>query len=274
MGVFTSQIRNKPWVWQITALGFLLGGLLAASLKTHDQIRKDQVGSTRFPRLTAAYADLNETVADQKKKIADLQTNLARYQKAAADGDQTAQLLSADVQKANLLSGLVAVTGPGVVVTLRDSAKRPPGADELAPAEYNELLKSYIIHDADIQALLNELKGAGAEAIAINDQRVTATTAVRCVGPTVLVNGTPTGVPVKIKAIGDPDALVSGLTMAGGVQDAYRLTDPSMFSVDKAENLTLPAYAGPTPGRYMKVAPEAKAEQAQKQSEEATKAAP
>lgn len=275
MSVFTSQIRNKPWVWQVTALGFLLGGLLAAALKTQDQFRKGQIPTTRIPLLAAAYSDLQDTVVEQKKKIADLQANLSKYQKAATDGSETAQLLNADLQKANILSGLVAVTGPGVVITLSDSRKRPPNADELSPDEYRELTKPYIIHDQDIQAVLNELRAAGAEAISVNDQRVIATTAVRCVGPTVLVNSTPTNPsPVKILAIGDPDGLVSGLTMAGGVQEAYKITDASMFSIDKTQSLTLPAYAGPTPSRWAKVASEAKAEQAQKQSEEATKAEP
>nr|CAA9262353.1 Division initiation protein [uncultured Armatimonadetes bacterium] len=271
MSVFTSQIRNRPWVWQVTALGVVLGGLLAASLKTQDRIRQEQLPTTRISGLAAAYSDLRDTVAEQKKKIADIQASLIRYQKAAADGEGNARLLSESLQKANLLSGLVAVTGPGVVITLQDSTKRPPRSPEDSPETYAEVLKPYIIHDQDIQAVLNELRAAGAEAIVINDQRVIATTAVRCVGPTILVNNIPTnGSPVKIKAIGDPDTLVSSMTMANGVQDAYKMTDPSMFSIDKADAITLPAYAGPTPLRYAREAPKAEAERAQKQSEEAT----
>lgn len=270
MSVFTSQIRNKPWVGQVTILALVLGGLLAASLKTQDKIRKEQLPTTRLPGLAAAYSELNKQATDQKKKIADLQTNLLKYQEAAASNDKTARLLGDDLRKANVLAGVVAVTGPGVIVTLRDSKNLPPRTADLSPETYAELIKPYIIHDQDIQAVLNELRAAGAEAIAINDQRVIATTAVRCVGPTVLVNNTSTsGSPVKIKAIGDPDALVSGMTMAGGVQKAYEITDPSMFSIDKAKSLTLPAYAGATPLRHAKPAPEAKAEQAQKQSEDA-----
>ena len=121
--------------------------------------------------------------------------------------------------------------------------------------------------------VVNELRAAGAEAIAINDQRVVATTAIRCVGPVVLVNKAETnGSPVKIKAIGDPDTLLSSLMMANGIADQYKITDPSMFSVDKVADkhgLLLPAYAGATPLRFAEPAPEGKAEQAQRQSEEA-----
>ncbi len=269
MSVFTSQISNKPWVWPVTTLGFVLGGLLALSLKTQDRIREEQVPTTRITGLIAAYGDMRDTAAEQKKKIADLQLNLNKYQRAATTESDTARLLSADLQKANLLAGTVAVTGPGVVVTLRDAQKQPPQTPDMSPETFNELRKNFIIHDQDIQAVLNELKAAGAEAISVNDQRVVSTTAVRCVGPTVLVNNIPTPVPVTIKAIGDPNALLSGMTFAGGVQDAY--PDKSMFSVDKAKNLTLPAYAGPTPVRWAKPATEDKAEQAQKQSDEATR---
>ena len=270
MSVFTSQIRNKPWVWQVTALGFVLGGLLALSLKTQDQIRQAQLPTMRVSGLATAYTNLRDTVGEQKKEIADLRANLTKYQKAAADESGNARLLEADLRKANILAGLVAVTGPGIIVKLSDSKNRPPQTPDIPPESYQEMLKQFIIHDQDIQAVLNELKAAGAEAISINDQRVIATTAVRCVGPTVLVNNIATSVPVTIKAVGDPDTLMSGLTFAGGVKDAYNI-DPKMFSIDKAKTMTLPAYAGSTVVRFAMPASEAKAEQAQKQSDEATK---
>lgn len=270
MSVFTSQIRNKPWVWQVTTMGVLLGGLLAAALKTQDQIRKEQLPTTRISGLAAAYSDLRETVAAQKKKIADLQASLNRSQDAVNVESKTTKLLKEDLSKANILAGTVSVTGPGVIVTLRDSKNPPERTPEMTPDEYQELAKLYLIHDQDIQTVLNELRAAGAEAIAVNDQRVIATTAVRCTGPSVLVNGTSTNPsPVRIKAIGDPDAIVAGMTMTGGVSDTYKITDPSMFSIDKVKSLTVPAYAGPTPNRFAKPAPEHKAEQAQKQSEDA-----
>jgi uncharacterized protein YlxW (UPF0749 family) len=275
MTVFTSPVRHRPWLTQITVLAGVLGALLALSLKTQDRIRHDQLGDVRINHLAGAYADLRETNSEQMKKIAELQSNLARYQKAAADENGNAKLLSADLQKANLLAGLVAVTGPGVVVTLKDSKNPPPKPADMSQESYVELTRPYLIHDQDIQAVINELRAAGAEAIAVNDQRIVATTAVRCVGPTVLVNTVPTnGSPVKVQAIGDPDTLVTALTMSGGVADQYKITDPSMFAMEKAKNLTLPAYAGATPLRYAQPAPEGKAQQAQRESEQSAKTAP
>jgi len=275
MSVFSSPIRNNAWVGPVTVLSVVLGGLLALSLKEQDRFRREQLPTTRIPILAAKYADLRDTVADQTKQIADLRANLAKYQQAAADESKSAKLLSADLQKANVLSGLVALTGPGVIITLRDSEKKRPNPAEFSPEEYQELLKAYLIHDQDIQAVLNELRAAGAEAIAVNNQRVTATTAVRCNGPTVLVNNIPTNPPVRITAIGDSDTLLNGLKMPGGVQEAYTLTgDPMMFSVEKVKNQTIPAFTGATPLRYAKPASEDKAKQAQTEAEKATKEAP
>jgi uncharacterized protein YlxW (UPF0749 family) len=245
-----------------------LGGLIALSLKTQDRIRGEQLGDVRINKIAGAYADLRETNADQTKKIADLQTRLTQYQKAAAQESESAKLLSADLQKANVLAGLVAVSGPGVVVTLKDAKNPPPKPADMSQEAYIEFSRSYIIHDQDIQMVVNELKAGGAEAIAINDQRVVATTPVRCVGPSVLVNNVPTnGSPVRITAIGDADGLQGALTLHGGVGDQYKLTDPAMFAIEKNNNLTLPAFAGATPLRFAKPASDTQAAKAQNQSQ-------
>lgn len=275
MSVFTSSVRHRPWFTQVTLLAVLLGALLALSLKTQDRIRSQQMPGMRISQIAAAYADLRDTNLGQTKQISDLRKQLTGYQKAAADDSGNSKLLSADLQKANLLAGLVPVVGPGVVVTLKDAKNPPPKPSDMSQEVYIETLRPFLIHDQDIQAIINELRAAGAEGIAVNDQRIVSTTAVRCVGPSVLVNNVATnGSPVKIKAIGDPDTMLSSLMMPGGVSDQYKITDPTMFFIDKAKEMTLPAYSGATPIRYAQPAPEAKAEQAQRESEKSASQAP
>ncbi len=274
MSVFTSQIRNKPFIGSITILAVVLGGLLALSLKEQNRIHQQQLPSTRLPQLASAYGVLRDTVTAQNKQISDLRTRLAKYQQSADAEGQTTKLLQADLLKANVLSGLTAVTGPGVIVTLSDSKKKPPPSDGYSPQDYQQLLEAYVIHDADIQVVLNEMRAAGAEAISVNKQRLMSTTAVRCVGPVVLINNVQTSPPIQITAIGDPDTLGGGLTMIGGVRDKFAESgDASMIQVDKVKTptLTIPAYSGPVTLRFAKPATDAKAEQAQKQAEEATK---
>lgn len=272
MSVFSSQIRHKPWLGQVSILAILMGGLLALSLKTQDKIRTEQLPNMLPSKLARAYTDLRDENLVLRRQVAELNKRLQKYQQEAGSESARAKLLSEDLRTANVLAGMTPVTGPGVVVTLKDSAKAKNKPADLSDADWEELSKEFYIHDRDIRDVVNELKAAGAEAISVNDQRVTSTSAVRCVGPVVYVNGMPTaGSPVKISAIGNPDLLLSGLLMAKGVLDGFKMVDPAMVSVDKVEALTLPAYSGATRLRFAKVAPEGQADQAQKASEAATK---
>ena len=275
MSIFTSPVRHRPWMTQVTFLSVILGALLALSLKTQDRIRREQLPNMRISQLASAYAELRDSSVDQTKKIADLQSRLSKYQQAAAEENGNAKLLSADLQKANLLAGTVAVSGQGVIVTLRDSSKAPPKPADMSQESYIELVRSYLIHDQDIQAIINELRAAGAEAIAVNDQRVVATTAVRCIGPSVLVNNVTTnGSPVRIQAIGDRETMSTALTMKGGVAEQYNVLDPAMISLEKKSNVTLPAFAGAMPLRFAQPASDSKAEQAQQASEKSAATGP
>src|SRR5205814_4741992 len=101
--------------------------------------------------------------------------------------------LDTQLQNAGLAAGLVAMRGPGLKVTLDDSkrVKAPTG-------NVNDL----VIHSQDVQAVVNALWRAGAEAIAINGQRLVSTSAVLCVGNTLLLNGTVHSPPYVVVAIG------------------------------------------------------------------------
>jgi uncharacterized protein YlxW (UPF0749 family) len=275
MSVFSAPTRSDPWVPSIAALSLIFGVLAAASLRTQDRIRGEGLIGTRPQQVFGAYSEMRATVSEQKKQISDLQNSLSKYQEAAAKETDNEKLLYADLQKSKVMAGIVAVTGPGVTVTLRDARKVPSKPSDMSEEEYIQWTNGYHIHDQDIQTVVNELRAAGAEAISINDQRVVAATAIRCVGPVVQVNAVPTsGSPVRIRAIGDPEAMFSGFTMPGGVKDQYAMTDPSMFAIEKSKALTLPAYSGATPLRWSQIATDKKAQQAQRASETATDSAP
>jgi len=159
-----------------------------------------------------------------------------------------------ELSNARFLAGLTPVQGPGVVVTLNDSKKTLPG--KMPPG----IAAPSLIHDTDINAVINELKAAGAEAIAVNDQRLVATSPVRCAGPTVFVNNMPIAAPFVIKAIGDPKALAVAMTHPGGIAAQIKMFDSAMFSVKDAGALMLPAYSGGGVPRYAKPVPMTSAE--------------
>jgi len=152
-----------------------------------------------------------------------------------------------ELSNARFLAGLTPVQGPGVVVTLNDSKKSLPSLPSgMAPPN--------IIHDTDINQVINELKAAGAEAIAVNDQRLVATSSIRVAGPTVLINFIPVVPPFVIKAIGNPKMLAGAMNIPGGIATQLKAYDPAMFSVREAGTLKLPAYSGNSEPRYARPA--------------------
>ncbi|MCX6368516.1 MAG: DUF881 domain-containing protein [Armatimonadetes bacterium] len=272
MSVILAPGRHRPWLTQITLLSIIMGGLLALSLKTQDRIRRDLVGHASTAAMAEAYTKASNENQQLRKQVAQLRAQNQKYVAGIADeGNRSTKAIAEELQKVNVLAGLTPVTGSGVIVTLRDSKKQTTKPVGITDAAWQEATAEYLIHDANIRDVINELKNAGAEAISINEQRVVGSTAIRCVGNNVHVNAVPTaGSPVIIKAIGNPDLIQSGLLMRGGIKDHF--VDPEMITVDKAETLTLPAFSGATPLRFAKPAGDVKGEQAQRQSEEASKA--
>jgi uncharacterized protein YlxW (UPF0749 family) len=172
-------------------------------------------------------SELRARVADLREQVAALRT----ARPASAQGEREAQL-----RAASLTAGLVAVRGPGLRVTLDDSDK-----PESPSGNVNDL----VIHSQDVQAVVNALWKAGAEAISINGQRLVGTSAVLCVGNTLLLNGTVHSPPYVVLAVGavrdrfEADRLVRRLHADA---KAFELR----FSVSRDEALDVPAYRGAT----------------------------
>ena len=108
-----------------------------------------------------------------------------------------------EIEYYKLLAGLTDVTGPGIIITLDD-----------APARTDANLLDLIIHDSDIKELLNILRIHGAQALAINEERILATSKQICAGPTILINDSRYPVPYVIKAIGNSDKLYNAVVVS------------------------------------------------------------
>ncbi|AUG78576.1 membrane protein [Kitasatospora sp. MMS16-BH015] len=150
----------------------------------------------------------------------------------------TAQLDA--LQKA---AGLQGLQGPGLTVTLNDA---PPGATARIPGVPEPGVNDLVIHQQDIQAVVNALWRGGAEGIQVMDQRLIATSAVRCVGNTLLLQGRVYSPPYVIKAVGRTDGLRSAVDNDPTIRNylqyvaAYGLG----WKVQESGDLQLPGYAG------------------------------
>ena len=147
------------------------------------------------------------------------------------------QPTSVQLSQAEFLAGMTPVQGPGIIVTLHDSTKPLPNG--LPPG----MTPPNLIHDTDINQVVDELKAGGAEAIAVNDQRLVAITPIRCAGPTIFVNFIPQTPPFTIKAIGSPKTLAATLNIPGGIASQIKRFDASMLSVEETQSLRLPAFS-------------------------------
>lgn len=138
-------------------------------------------------------------------------------------------------------SGSTPVSGPGLTVTLDDAPQDAlrPGVD----------LDRYVVHQQDLQGVINALWAGGAEAMQLMDQRVISTSAFRCVGNVLRLQGRVYSPPYVVHAIGDPQALRAALDESTAVS-SY-VADAALIGLgwkveDAQEPLRFPAYSGPT----------------------------
>jgi len=242
MSTILPPARSKTWVYQVTMLCIVLGMLLALSLKTQRQAINEGE-PTRTPALRAAYRVMKQQNQQVEKDLAEYK---ARYERLAAKqskGIAGTKDIQAVIDENKMIAGTIAVHGPGIIVQLEDSPKRPAEARQ-------DVIRDYIVHDSDIRDVVNELFAGGAEAISVNGQRLMASSSIRCVGPVVLVNTTQVGAPFIIKAIGKPETLESGLKVPGGIYDDLYAWD--MIQITTEPDIYVPAYTGSTRFNYAK----------------------
>ena len=203
---------------------------------------------TRLPRqyqLAALIDRQRNTTADLQRQVKDLRKQVDELRAASNGNRQSSEALEQQVAMMGTAAGLDAMKGPGLKVTLDDST-----LDKAPSGNVNDL----VIHSQDVQAAVNALWSSGAEAIGINGQRVVSTSAVLCVGNTLLLNGSVYSPPYEITALGasderfEQDQLVKRLHHDA---DTFGLR----FSITAADSLKVPAFAGVTAPKYAKVNP-------------------
>ncbi len=220
----------------LTLVGVVLG--LFISIEWQAPMAKAPVTS-EYPRelsrettrrLEAEQKELKQTIADRRSE-------LALLQKDAAGRASTLAGLNNELEAERILAGMVPLTGPGVQVVLDDSSVKSIPANEDAT--------HYIIHDYDVRDVVSLLWQSGAEAIAVGDERIVASTSIYCVGSTILVNDTRMSPPYKITAIGPP-------TMEEAINSPARLQKLKagvrqygvQLKVSQGKDLQVPAYSG------------------------------
>jgi uncharacterized protein YlxW (UPF0749 family) len=235
-------LRRIP-SWQVTlgaallALGFLIAAQLGA-----EGPRVRYTTQERTPLLETA-TELQAQQDDLKNRILELREAIQGVEgQGAGSADQVRQL-NEELEAARIAAGLIPLTGTGMVLQLDDSqVPVPAGASEA----------DYLVGSRDIRSVVEELWIAGAEAIAINSERVTPTTAIIDIGSSLLVNSAYLAPPYQVTAIGPAD-LYERLSRSPGFIEFVRTRAESYgisLSFAEPEAVDMPAFAGTVTLRY------------------------
>lgn len=249
MSMLVGRLRAIP-TWQVT-LGialFLLGFLIAAQLASEGP-RIRYTSQERTPLVETAL-DLQAQQDGLKQQILDLRAAIQELEASGQGGAAVTRDLNDRLQRARIAAGLVAMTGPGVVLQLSDSsAAVPPDANA----------RDYLVSGRDVLTVVEELWLAGAEGVAVNGERVTVATAIVDIGGSILVNSAYIAGPYQVSAIGPKD-MYDRLARSAGFVDFIRARSETFgigVSYAVLDNVDLPAYAGSVNLRYGSAPPSA-----------------
>ena len=236
-------------LWRVAApVAFAAAGVLFAT----------SAGTANGGDLRGTRSDLGDLIRAEQQRADALtrqvdrlrgEVQAATHQAGAAD-----RRVGAEQRRAHgleLAAGTAPVVGPSVTVTLSDA---PRSADRVLPEGTTP--DDVVVHQQDVQGVVNALWAGGAEAMTIMGQRVVATSAVRCVGNTLLLHGRAFGPPFVVTAVGDPDALMRALASDPDVQifQQYVAAYGLGYRASRAARVTLPAYDGPLELTHAKAA--------------------
>ncbi|MEK4424335.1 DUF881 domain-containing protein [Solibacillus sp. FSL K6-1523] len=163
----------------------------------------------------------NKELTDE---LAELEKKIRSYEKKYSSNEVQYERNIKEAQQLRLLLGIDSGEGKGIKVTLQDA--------DYNPASTNP--NDYIVHESHIFKVLNELKIAGAEAIAINGQRLKMNSYISCNGPVITIDGKQYPAPFVIEAVGKQDILLSALELTGGVFDQL-LNERVVVTFEKSE---------------------------------------
>ena len=224
------------------ALVLALAGLMFtanARLARSEEERHPQDLEGLAERESARVEELAGRVDELRLEVERLTESATR---AVDTGDPAEQALVA------LAAGRAAVTGPGLTVALTDAPVDAPQREGIQPDDL-------VVHQQDLQAVINALWAGGAEAMALQDQRVTATTAFRCVGNVLSLGGRVYSPPYEVRAIGDPRALRAALEVSPEIRRYQEwVAEVGLgWSVTAEDALALPAAEGEGDLTYARV---------------------
>ncbi|OIQ60082.1 hypothetical protein MOTE_09160 [Moorella thermoacetica] len=230
------MLKLKSWPLSLTVVFLVLGLLLSLQFRTQ-RLLASSLEAQKTTDLITMWKNLSTKRNQLQGEIAQLQQQLFTLKTNSSQSSEAETSMEKEMARLQMNTGLAAVKGPGITVTITGDA----------PLLYYDLVD-----------LVNELWASGAEAIAVNDHRISAYTIIsdQQDGPRnyITIDGQRLLYPIVIKAIGDPQTLDKGLTFTGGLIDNLNNLYKIYPIVKKEQDLQLPATSLPA-WHYAKPAP-------------------
>ncbi|ARA97243.1 MULTISPECIES: DUF881 domain-containing protein [Geobacillus] len=224
----------------LTFICFIFGTMLGFSYQhTKEEEPRRQWSDSEWKKeyeYRSALIALQKENRSLKQQLVKKQAELTEWEKKLAEQQSNEVGLAKEAEQLRMHVGKARVKGKGVAVTLSDSSYIPSEASAT----------DYIVHEQHVWKVVHELLISGAEAVAINGQRISHRSYIVCNGPVIEVDGTQHAAPFVISAIGDPDVLSSALELAGGVVDQL-VEDHIDVKVEKQKNIVLDPVFAPKP---------------------------
>lgn len=237
---------TAPAVWQVLVVVVCLAvGMLLAT--TRQFSHGDEIRRSDTTRLSTLVRSAQASADDAERQRDDLADRIEALRNTAGTVDADVGEALAQAAPLEQPAGLTAESGPGVVVTMTDAARGQDGR-YAADASPDDL----VVHQQDVQSVLNALWAGGASAVGMQDQRITGQVAPRCIGNTLLLGGRTYSPPYVMTAIGDPAELTAALAGEPGVTvfRQYAVRYGLGYSAESMGSVEVPAYDGSIRMRY------------------------
>ena len=233
-------VLSRPRAWSLaTLVAAAIAGLMFVA---------SAISSNGTDLRASSVTDLTTLLLSERAHVNSLQAEIGSLNSQVSSltqsvHDRRVDKLNPVIEKLKVLAGFTPVSGPGVTVTLKDA---PKSIIDRAQQSGDVPVDALLVHQQDIQAVVNALWSGGATAISVQGQRIISTTGIKCVGNTVVLHGVPYSPPYVISAVGNVDKLTTALDTSEYV--AAYLTFVARYqlgwNMTPAPLLTIPAYVG------------------------------
>jgi uncharacterized protein YlxW (UPF0749 family) len=234
-------VNKKPFMTKkylmIVLVSIVTGYIIGYSYNLSKDRRESGTITSAEYQKESAYRQQLIDQQERNKQLVDelslLEDKLRQFEQQVASEEQHYNDLLSEVNEIRFLLGHLPAKGEGVRIQLEDGDYNPLSTNP----------NDYIIHESHLFKLINELKIAGAEGIAVNGQRLHANSYIVCNGPVITIDGKQYPAPFTVEAIGNKETLVQALELTGGVVDQL-LNDQIKITIEKRDQITLKSING------------------------------